>query len=175
MKNKTLWVALIVVAIIAIIGLFTPIAKDFLGAVGSRFQNGLAVGTTTVVTQEKLTIGNQGTAVGNLLFGNCNIFASTTAARTISATTTATYDCQSAQPLGTFLSVGTAISGILYGDKVFLTQPTTTPTTAEGVNLLSAEASTTAGFIRVRFFNGTGADLVAATSTLNNWAYLIIR
>lgn len=131
-----------------------------------------ADGATTLAalsTTGNLTVGSSGDAVSRINQGTCNIHATN---NTITASTTIQVDCQAGTGTQTALTNLPAWSA---GDTVFVTQSTSTPTTYEGLSILGANSSTTAGFITLKLFNGTGATFTwtaAASSTLQ---YLHIR
>lgn len=107
--------------------------------------------------------GSTGTDIVRMNTGFCNIRAS---AATIAASSTATVECNG----GTTSNV--ALTGVTAGDKVFLLPATTTPTTFGGIRILGASASSTAGSITARIYNGTGTTFTwtaAASTSLQYW------
>lgn len=144
MSNKTLTIGVLVAIVIAIGGYFFPQIQSAFGSVGTRFPNGLAVGTTATVTQNKLTIGNSGTAIGDAIYGTCALTVPPWA--NIPATTSKPFDC--------------AVTGVVSTAVVIAQIATTTAspyTTFGGWSIEGADASSTAGFITVVLRNGTGA------------------
>ncbi len=111
-----------------------------------------------------LKIGSTGTAITRENGGFCNIQAG---ANTIAATTTQTVDCVLASP------ANTALTGVTAGDRVFLSQGTTTPTTAEGLTILGESASSTPGYITLKLFNGTGTTFTWTAAASSSWPYLV--
>lgn len=162
MYNKSLIIGLLITVVIAIGGYYFPQVQKALGVVGTRFPNGLAVGSTASVTQNKMTIGNSGTAIGNFLFGTCNLLG---ADMTQAASSTKSYDC--------------AVTGATSASIVFAQLSTTTGEFALGNQLwdiVSAKGSTTADFITVRLFNGTNASTIPSAANVGSSTnYLIIR
>lgn len=167
MSNKFLSIGLLITLVIAIGAYSFPAATvtvlDKLGAVGTRFPNGLAVGTTADVTKNKLTIGNSGTAVGNYLFGSCAIIGAQVAQ---AATTTASYDC--------------AVTGATSADIVLAQFASTTVSGGSGsaINWLitGAKGSTTAGFLTFTIANlGDGSRVLAATNIGSTTNYMLAR
>lgn len=161
-NNNGLWVGLIAVAILALGGYFFPQIQTLAGSVGTRFPHGLAVGTTASVTDGKLTVGNSGSALGNVIFGNCTLTVQT---GTIAASTTAPYDC--------------AVTGATAASTVLAALSTTTAygaTQVSGFYAVSAKASTTAGFITVLLFNGTGtANNPSTAGYASSTNYLVMN
>lgn len=166
MSNKWMTVGLIAVAIIAIGGYFYPHIVSSLGATGTRFPNGLAVGTTASVTQNKMTIGNSGTAIGNLIFGTCSLTLSQgTASFTQTGTTTAAYDCSA--------------TGVIAGDNVFAQLATSTISTTGvigGWTIEGVSASTTADSIRINIRNNTGlSSLIPQSIASSSVKWFVLR
>lgn len=98
-----------------------------------------------------------GTSVSQIVKGTCNLIG----APTITATSSAAMDC--------------AVSGVVAGDTVFFTQPTTTPSTFEGWRVTSANASSTSGFITFILYNATGANAIPPITATSSIGYLILR
>lgn len=160
--------AVVAIVIAILVGFFALTSQGAsVGDFGTRFPNGLAVGSTARVTQNKLTVGNSGNALGNVLFGTCTLWAP---ANTIAASTTQLVECN-----GNTTGGLTAISGILPGDKVFVTLGTTTAT-SNGLVLAGAQASTTAnGYITMRLTNLTGATFTWTALASSSVPYLVVR
>jgi len=168
-KNTTLGLILIAIVIIAVGGYSFPRVKtvvtDSLGSVGTRFPNGLAVGTIATVTQNKMTIGNSGTAIGNLLFGTCNLLG---ADASQAASSTKEYVCN--------------VTGATSGDVVIAQLATTTApaiTGFGGLYIVGARASTS-NQIGIGIYNGTGATVTLSNAGVNSGIgsstrYIIIR
>ncbi len=137
-----------ILAVVAIgLAIFAVLnAGPSFGSVGTRFPNGLAVGTTATVTQNKLTIGNSGTALGNVIYGTGTGFpliVTSQAAYTQAASTTQPYDI--------------AVAGLVAGCTVNVTYATSTATLIGAQwPILGVKASTTAAFATVVIANYTG-------------------
>lgn len=160
-SNLTLWVALIAVAIIAVGGYFFPQIQTVLGSVGTRFPNGLAVGTTASVTQNKMTIGNTGTAIGNYQFGSCTLIGTDVSQ---AASTTVPYDC--------------AVTGATSASIVFGLISTSTSRATGGVQswiISGAKASTTAGYVTFMLTNNGSAVAPSVTSVGSSTSYILIN
>ncbi len=173
-SQKSLWVALIAVAIIAVAGVLLPQTKAVLSGTVSpsdisatnftevTASNGMSIASGGMsITSGGLTLGTTNTVAG-LNFGTCFIHAY---AATIGASTTAQVDCQASQvipPTG----AGTALSGIVLGDTLPAVKlgSTTVGTLFGGLRLRAAEASTTAGFITLFVENDTGATYTWSTT-----------
>lgn len=165
MTNKSLTVGLIAVAIIAIGGYFFPQIQSLVGSVGTRFPNGLAVGTTATVTQNKITIGNSGTALGNVLFGTCNAQQKSTGS--FAATTSAQFYC--------------AVTGAASGDNVQVMLPAGAGTNADGAASITggfvvvSASATSSNFIQFTLDNFTGAATSSFAQATTSVQYTIFR
>ena len=156
------WVALIAVAIIAIGGYFFPQISALAGRVGSEFPNGISVGTGVGATLNKFTVNANGTPVSRINAGTCYIKAYAT---TIAASSTANVDCQATAAIGTITATGAALTGVTDGDIVIAQLSTTTAgTTGQGLQVIGANSSTTAGHIDLRVVNNTGTTYTWSTS-----------
>lgn len=136
------------------------------------FFNGLNGGTTkqfSVSSSGKITtsggvlntgtsqVGTNGSVVSQTANGICNLIGTPT----VTATTTIPIDC--------------AASGVVAGDRIFFTAPTTTVETFQGWNLVYANASSTSGYITFGLKNLTGATAVPTSATTSSIQYLDIR
>ena len=135
---------------------------------GSLF--GARADLTTVTNPWTLKIGQNGTALTRVNSGFCNI---KTGVATIAASSSIAVDCGG----GSFGA--TALIGITVTDRVLLGQPTTTPAiganAGTGLQVLGASASTTAGFITVILFNGTGGIFTWTAAASSSWPYVVAR
>jgi len=156
---KNLWIALAVVFIISVIGVFTPLGKNLFGALP------LSNLGYNAVADQGLTIGTAGTRFTQVLEGTCSLIIP---AGNTSATSTQVADC--------------AITGVQSGDTVFISLATTTPlspewgaTSAKWVPIM-AKASTTSGYITGIFLNQTGTTANLGNSGIaSSVPYLILR
>lgn len=175
-SNKNIWIALIVVAIIAISGLLFPKAtQNALGRVGTAFPNGLCVGSNCSSTQGAMTTGASGTAFTQVNGGTCDLAALASEYPTIMvASSTAIFTCSA--------------TGVVAGDKVMVNPglyPTGSATTTwsafglgsftgvKGIRFVSA-SSTAANTISVELANQTGvatSSFIQATSTWSWWSF----
>lgn len=135
---KNVWIAMIVVAIIAVTGVFSPVGKSVVRSFG---------GVTNYDEVDATAIkigGSTATRVGPIIVGTCNLTSNTS----ISATTTGTGTC--------------ATTGSLAGDIVIVSLATTTTKQAADfvVNGTVAGTDTTT----VRLFNLTGGNAVPAAT-----------
>lgn len=122
--------------------------------------DGLAIGSDGLTVSGSSTFGSGGTAIPKILFGTNCTFVGMNVSQ--AATTTAAYDC--------------AVTGVVAGDTVVVQSPTTTPTTAGvgGWRITGANASSTSGFITVKWFNGTGgAAIPSATAVGSSTSYIV--
>jgi len=163
---RNVWIAVVVVAIIAIVGLISPKAGIVqipeLGG-GTRMINGLSTTSTSPdageVQTTYLTTGSSGTKVDQLITGTCSLLLTGGTNVTIAATTTKIADC--------------AVSGVVTGDVVFAQFATSTAVNG-GWTITSAAASTTSGYITVGVQNNTGASAVIPASVASTTRYLIL-
>lgn len=175
---QKVWVALIVVALIAIGGYFYPTVQRLAGAIEGPTTFGI-LGTTQIKIGTNCANGFKystcsGTAVNGLNTGTCFLAPSAT---TIAATTTVSVDCQATAG---FAAAGTsALTGVTSGDAVqFMLSTTTAGATGPGgLVATSASASTTAGYITVRILNLTGTTFTWPTigSASGTAYYLVTR
>lgn len=165
---KNLWIGLIVVAIIAITGVFTPVGKAVVQSFGTTNYGELSV--------KKLQIGPTcndgfanctGTLINRINAGTCYIQSYAT---TIAASSTVKVDCQATAAVGGISTVNdVALTGVTAGDAVQATLATSTAgSTSNGLVIIGASASTTAGYIQLNISNLTGATFtwpVTGTAT----------
>lgn len=105
------------------------------------------------------SFGATGTFIAGLNFGNCTITAT---ANTIAASTTQTVEC--------------AATGATVGDNVSINVSTSSPSTFLGLLIQGASASTTAGTITLRIYNGTGATFTWSATASSTWfSYRALR
>lgn len=162
------WVA-IVIALIACIAAFAvgggTVPSQNAGENGTRYPHGLTTGYSATApggvapTDGKLTIGVSGLPIANLSQGTCYLQPYAT---TIAASSTATVDCQGFAAVGSTAPAAastSALTGVTLGDNILASFATSTSasTTAPGLVILGASASTTAGYITLRVYNLTGA------------------
>ena len=174
--NKTTIVAVIAL-VIAIIGLFTPTGKSVLGAItGVTNYNYLGVSQLKIGTtcNDGFSYsGCNGTAISGLNTGKCYIQAYAT---TITASTTATVDCQATAAVGGITTANdVALTGITSGDSIVTMFATSTPSAFGGIVIIGATASSTAGYITLSIENLTGTTYTwpltgTATGTVSYFA-----
>lgn len=152
MTNKSLTVALIAVAIIAIAGVFTPLKTTVQNAFGG-------VTNYDEVDATALKIGgSSGSRVGPIISTTCSLIMPSFS---VTASTSQTADC--------------AVTGVVTGDVVFAQFATSTPSTNGGWVVTQASASTTAGFITLNFENHTGATNVIPASVASTTKFLVLH
>lgn len=148
MNKNIFWVGILIAIVIAVGGYFFPggkivqVVQDVVGAVGTRFPNGI-------------TIGGSGSDNVEVRSATCNVTVSASWLP-ITASSTFTGSC--------------AITGVVSGDQVWASLPFINPIIAgrqnagnvEQIFLLGAQASTTAGQVDFLFKNGGNA----ATSSI---------
>jgi len=172
MNKQNLAIGMALVAMLIAIGEYlfpvqvSQVAETF-GAVGTRMQNGLCVGSTCSVTQNDMTIGNSGTALERVNTNECYFAPS---AATIAASSSVTVDCQATAAW--HASGGSALTGVTSGDNVVVMLSTTTSSRSDGtvlagqgISITGCSASTTAGFIPCRVNNLTGTTYTWPTAS----------
>lgn len=154
MTNKNLTIGLVVVAIVAIIGLFFPnAAASVLGGVTNYDTisgTGLQIGSGCADSNSTCT----GTTMSQIYSGSCVLVSNSS----IAATSTGTGTC--------------AISGLLAGDKVFVSIATTTTEITRQFAVLGAIAGTDSATIRLANLTGaasTPGSISGFGSTTNYW------
>lgn len=167
MKTTSLWVALIAVAIIAIVGLFTPAAQQISQFVGgitnydSVETAGLAVGSGCDNEGSTCT----GTTVTQVLEGTCN---PTQAAKGSHAATTS-------------LQFFCAVSGVVAGDRVTVIPPVGAGANISGAGsiyggfVVNGAYATSSDFIGFNVLNLTGAATTSYPQATTTWAYKVTR
>lgn len=150
---KTVWMALIAVAIIAIGGYFYPhaIANIFGGITNYDEVDASAIRIGSGCNNS----GNScaGTRLGGVYAGACSLIA---ASYTVAASTTVSMDC--------------AVPNLVSGDGI---EPMFATSTAPGNGwvISGASASTTSGFATFRVTNWTGASNVIPASIASSTIY----
>lgn len=159
-KNIIALVALVIAILGVYLILFAPAKGTALGALGSPTNY-------STISAAKMQIGTgcdnafgtcQGTLVSQFQKGACTLLGANTAQ---GATTTAAYDC--------------VVSNVLPGDTVMIQAATTS---ANGWLVVGANASSTAGFITLNLFNGSGtsrAPSAGGNQIGSSTQYLILR
>ncbi len=133
-----------VALIIAIVGVFTPAGKIVQQAVKSF--GGVTNYDEVDATAIKVG-GSNGSRVGPIISTTCSLIGLDAPAQ--AASTTKPYDC--------------AVTGVVSGDTVFFAEATTTATYGAAnapFRIVSAKASTTAGYVTFGVFNALGASQV---------------
>lgn len=155
--SKTVWVALIAVAIIAVAGCFLPIlpsGKSLFGDISGC--NGSTSCFTNLYASGQLQVSSTGTSINNIAFGSGAIIGNVSQ----TATTTKAYDI--------------AAVGCLSGDKV-LTEQASSTAVLGGFQITAASASTTAGYVTLSVFNGSGAAAVVPNAIASSTTWLCLR
>jgi hypothetical protein len=144
----------LVLSIIALVGGNSqpaPTTRVVGGSTDELWQakGGIKVGTTgTQISKQIFTSPNFGET------NRCDWIIAGTAAITFAATTTRDFDC--------------AVTGVTPGDSIVVSLPTTTPTVFGGVQVVGVNASSTAGFVTFRVYNGTGTSVTLGQSTVGS-------
>ncbi len=127
---------------------------------GARYQSyfdnvGAFVSSAAMSLTSTFKLGSSGTALSRINSGTCYIQPYAT---TIAATSSVTVDCQGAQGTGGVTTArDTALTGVTPGDAVVVMLGSSTASTLYGgLDLVSATASTSAGYISLQLFNQTG-------------------
>lgn len=151
---QKLWVALIAVAIVAVLGLFTPAGSAVQNAVNSF--GGVTNYDEVDATAMKIG-GANGSRLGPIIAGSCSLIAPSF---TVAASTTVSMDC--------------AVTGVVTGDTVFADFATST-VTGNGWAVDGSSASTTSGFVTLRVTNWTGTSSVIPASIASTTDYLVLH
>lgn len=117
---------------------------------GTRFPHGITIGLPA----------SSPTNVSKILTGSCNMIG---ADASVTASSTSSFDC--------------AIPGVISTDRVVAMLSTTTNVANSPLNwnIMSAKASTTAGFVTFRLTNLSGANAVpSATAVGSSTSYIVI-
>lgn len=158
-SQKSIWVALIAVAIIAVGAMFmalnhsgsdTPAqTAQTVGGIttGTNFKYGISVGSVA-------TLGINPTNFSKFLASTCSLIASSF---TVAASTTVPMDC--------------AVTGVVSGDNV-LSGFATSTAAGNGWTITGVSASSTSGFLTFRVTNNTGASNVIPASLASSTPYL---
>lgn len=181
-KEKVLqWSAIAVIGVLALVGLYKSPVKKLPSSYGTTtggnmlaeqyipyvLYNGGYNTAKDINTSSFLggtgtfQFGSAGTTFTRDNSGTCYFIPTAT---TIVASTTQTVDCQATAAVGNPNATGSALAGVTSGDVVQIQLSTstasynsTTLTNApQGLTVVGASASTTAGYISVRLFNGFG-------------------
>lgn len=140
------------VALVALVvgagGYFYPVAKQAFGEIGTRFPNGIYVGPISAGVSK----------VSGIAFGTCALIAPS---YTVTASTTAAFDCAAAAVLPTDLFISSELA--------------TSTAAGTGWQLVGVSASSTAGFITYRIANNTGTTAVIPASLASSTAWSLIR
>lgn len=161
-SNKTLWVALIAVAIIAIGGYFYPAALSSFGAAIDSSTNFGKLGTAQLKVGTNCDNGNKyssctATAINGLNWGTCSLIGDV---YSVNASTTKAFDC--------------AVTGAVSTDVVLAGFATSTAA-GQGWRVTGASASTTAGFDTFTIANESGVTAVIPASLASTTKYINLR
>lgn len=153
-SQKGIWVALIAVAIIAVASLGIVLTSG--SAPSSPSFGGVTNYDEVDATAIKIG-GSNGSRIGLIAFGGCNMIASSFS---FAASSSVAVDC--------------AVPGVVTGDSVEAWFATSSSNGA-GWLVTQSSASTTAGFITLRIVNNTGASAVIPASIASSTKYLVLH
>lgn len=132
-------------------------------------------GTTVINGSGQIVVGTSGTTLAGVNHGTCNLNLGRVPA-SVAASTTINVDCQATNMLATAATVQSALPGVTYGDKVFVTLATSTVgTSGNGWVVSAANASGTDGYIHLKLTNFTGAAVTPGTTTTSGVQYWVVR
>lgn len=146
-SSKGAFALAVVAVIIAIAGFVYHPATPSYGEIGTRWPNGIYIGS----------IASNASKVSTMGFGTCSLIASS---YTLAASTSLPFDC----------AVPTAVTG----DAVDAWFATSTSAGA-GWLVTQSSASTTSGFITIDVVNNTGASAVIPASIASTTKYIDLR
>lgn len=149
---QKLWVALIAVAIVAVLGLFTPAGPAARNAI-STF-GGVTNSDEVDATAIKIG-GSSGSRLGPIIESTCSLIAPSFS---VAASTTVPMDC--------------AITGLVSGDYIIGWFGSSTGQTSNGWQVTGYQASSTAGFGTFSVTNNTGASAVIPSKFASSTTYL---
>lgn len=150
MTNQNLTIGLVVVAIVAIAGLFYP------GSPVSHLLGGVTNYDEVDATAVKIG-GSSGTRVGPVITGTCALIP---VSYSFVASSSQVADC--------------AVTGVVTGDYVFAEFATSSPSGA-GWLISQVSASSTSGFITLRVVNNTGITALIPASVGSTTQYLVLH
>lgn len=127
---------------------------------------GVSMASTTITAFKVGLLSNQKSRVSS---GSCTIRSDT---NTIAASSTKQVDCQGGAVITTALA---DIPAWALGDTTFVSMSSSTPTTFAGLTVLGTSASTTAGYITVNLYNGTGTTFTWTAAASSSWSYYFAR
>lgn len=164
--NTKGWIALIVVAIIAIIGCFTPVGKTLFGTVGT-WTNYYGISSAQSRTGPGCDDGFStcnGTTISAILTGTCN---ATFSGSSLAATSSGQFYCSA--------------SGVAAGDKVFVMLPVGAGANSQGASSLYGGFNAHTGYatttnvigFNIENFTGTATSSFAQATT--SIQYYVIR
>ena len=161
-------IAVLIQSISSLVEKLGPSDETF-GAIGTRYPNGLAVGTNEVAKTGTFRISNTGTSFSRINTGFCDIYIASTSIA-FGGFETRTVDCGAR--LGTLGTPGLGtLPGVTSGDVVFLQRSTSTTAAMNGFTISGVSASSTSGFITLKLTNSstTPTSILAAATTSLNW------
>lgn len=153
-NTKSIWSAIVVVAVIAIIGIFSPAGQQAAGALGFGAQTNF----TDVKVQSSLQVGVNGTQLARVNAGFCSFLSTTT----VTANQAAVFSC--------------AAPGVEPGDgaEMQFAVASTTATSTGQWDIEGSQASSTPGFLMFTVFNaGTATSIPAPLLAPNSIAYQV--
>lgn len=171
MSNKKLTVAVIVVAIIAIIGLFSPAGQRVISGVITGITNYDRLGLLSLKVASTCNSGTTfsgctGTELARINTGFCNVHAG---AATAPGSTNVLVQCDA----GT--NSQSALTGVTAGDVVFVSPATTSKQAiGSGIFVTGASASSTSGFIDVNLYNASTTAFTYVAAATTSWQYFVI-
>lgn len=148
---KNVWIAMIVVAIIAVIGVFTPTGKSVIQSFG---------GVTNYDELDAKAIkigGSNGSRIGPIISGTCSLVSDSS----IAATSTGTGTC--------------AVTGAVAGDIVMVSLSTTTTKIAAQWQVIGTVATTDSVTVRLLNLTGTAAVPSATNGFGSSTQYYLIH
>lgn len=170
--TKNAGVIALIALVIAVGGYFYPQVQKGFGQIVDTFTGDIFDATTSYklngtafYSSTGLTVGSGGTALANIITGNCTIW---TPATTITGTTTQQAVCQAATNGGI-----SALTGVTTDSICSVRMASSTVTTLAGLVVEGQSASSTAGSIVFGLANLTGATFTwsAAASSSPQWTY----
>lgn len=159
--EKSLWVGLVAVAILALVAIALPktiVVQPGSSQVDSSQPSFGGVTNYDEVDATALRIGGSSSSrLGFLASASCSLIAPSF---TVAASTTVSMDC--------------AVTGVASGDRI-LAQFATSTVAGNGWDIVGASASTTGSFVTLRVTNWTGASNIIPASLASSTQVWVAR
>ncbi len=154
---KNVWVAIAVVAVLAITGLFTPVGQKAAASLGFGAQTNF----TDVKVSSSFQWGTSGTQFARLNSGTCSLTGIQVGTSTLATSTVGFYSCA---------ATGVEPTDLVQADMQFASS---TATTTGQWTIVGSSASSTAGYINVLLYNISSTTTIPS-NVANNIGYIVL-